>query len=125
MKLKNRTNQPSGFSLIVVVTIMVLLSLIAVGLLSLSTTTLRKSSHLSAKATANSNARLALALAIADLQKYAGDDRRITADANIDSQQKGKNFVGIWESWSPNLSANPTQTAPDYDSEKNSRFLRW
>ena len=118
-----------GFALVVTVTIMILLSLIAVGLLSLSSTVLRASSASDARLQAQANARLALNLAIGELQRTLGDDRRISADASVILSSveatSTSHVVGVWESWSPQLSKNLTESAPNYENEKDERFLRW
>jgi hypothetical protein len=111
--------------MIVVVTLMILLSLLAVGLLSLSVTTLRSTESVDPQNRAQANARLALDLAMAELQKQAGDDRRITADGEMVDGHAEPNAVGVWDSWSPEYTAAPRQRAPDYESEKQSRFRRW
>ena len=108
---------------------MVLLSLLALGLLSLSNVAMRTSGRSSDDRLARANARLALDLAVAQLQQSLGDDRRITANASLllgaeDTSDRG-NVLGVWESWSPELSKNPGGTAPNYESEKEQRFQRW
>lgn len=80
-----RTHRPTprGFALIVTLSLMILLTVIAVGLLSLSVISLRSTSQGAAQAEARANARLALLLALGELQKYAGQDQRVTATADI------------------------------------------
>lgn len=105
---------------------MILLTVIAVGLLTLSSISLRSSSSAEAMGRAHANARLSVMLALGELQKHAGDDRRVTADATIlDPSSPQPNLVGVWDSWSPNYVANPTQSAPDYTSTKESNFRTW
>lgn len=79
----------SGFALVITLTLMILLSVLAVGLLSLSTVALRSSSQGMAQAEASANARLALLLALNDLQKSLGDDRKVTATADIAGKSDG------------------------------------
>jgi hypothetical protein len=88
-------------------------------------TTLRSAENEDAQIRARANARLALSLAIAELQKQAGDDRRITADGDLVDGREEPNAVGVWNSWSPKFSADPRQTAPNYESEKDDSFRRW
>ena len=75
--------RPRGFALVVTLSLMILLTIIAVGLLSLSSIALRQSGVNSAQASARDNAWLGLQLALAELQKNAGDDRRVTANGSI------------------------------------------
>ncbi|MCX6873047.1 MAG: hypothetical protein NTW21_04460 [Verrucomicrobia bacterium] len=72
-----------GFALVITLTLMILLTVIAVGLLTLSSITMRASTQGKAMQTARDNARMALVLAIGELQKYAGQDQRITATADM------------------------------------------
>ncbi len=126
-----------GFALVVTLSLMILLTVIAVGLLSLSAVSLRSSSTGEADARAYANARMAVILAIGELQREAGDDRRITADASIllpdaippaggqSKPQPQRHLVGVWSSWSPGLIANPGQSAPDYKTPKTNLFRSW
>ena len=114
----------NGFALVVTLALMVLLTLIAVGLLSLSTIALRSSGQGEAMATARANARLALMLALGELQKTAGDDRRVTVDASIFDGANNPNVVGVWKSWSPKLAEDPSASAPDY-GKKSQQFVAW
>ena len=111
--------------MVVTLSLMILLTIIAVGLLGLSAVSLRSSSQEMAQAEARANARLALMLAIGDLQKHLGPDRAITAPSEILSTPTTSvakpNTTGVWESW---WDFNPNG-APDYGSEKTSRFRRW
>lgn len=104
---------------------MILLTVIAVGLLSLSSISLRSTANGEAEARAFANARVAILMAIGDLQKEAGDDRRITADASILENTAQPNLVGVWSSWSPKSAVQPDQAAPDYNSQKTSLFKSW
>jgi hypothetical protein len=62
---------------------MALLVLVALAMMSLSTIEMRSSRNANAQNEAKANARLALMLAIGDLQKNAGGDKTITAQASI------------------------------------------
>jgi len=97
---------------------------VAVGLLSLATISLRSSGAESANRIACSNARMALMLALGELQKTAGDDRRVTGDGSLFDGAKHPGAVGVWKSWSPNLIENPT-SQPSYDTIKADRFVAW
>lgn len=117
--------QSAGFSLLVTLTIMMLLLVIGVGLLSLSVISLRSSTVGDARARATANARLAVVMAIGELQTQTGDDRRITADASILGSVPQPQLVGVWSSWSPGLTSSPTDSAPNYETEKEERFRSW
>ncbi len=121
----HRKFRSRGFVLIVTLSLMILLTVIAVGLLTLSTISLRSSTAGEAEARAFTNARLAVIMAIGELQKEAGDDRRITADASILAKTSQAHLVGTWSSWSPNFDLTPDQNAPDYSSPKTGLFRSW
>ena len=110
--------------MVVTLALMTLLTLIAVGLLSLSTIAMRSSGQGESMATARANARLALMLALGELQKVAGDDRRVTVDGSIFDGAKNPNVVGVWKSWSPKLAEDPSASAPDY-GKKDQQFVAW
>lgn len=114
---------------------MVLLSILALGMLSLSTVSLRSMNASSPAEIARANARMAVMMALGELQRTAGDDRRITADGSIFTGAAQPNAVGVWKSWSPELARNPTGGAPGYTTPKtataagpaplNPGFLTW
>jgi len=79
-----------GFALVIALTLMILLTVVAVGMLTLSTITLRASNQGKAMQTAREHARIALMLAIGELQKYASQDQRITATADIAGTADGQ-----------------------------------
>lgn len=82
----------SGFVLIVTLMLMILLSILCVSLLGLSSIALRTHSGSSAQTAARANARLALLIAIGDLQNAAGDDRKVTATADIAGKSDGSSL---------------------------------
>ncbi len=122
-----RRKAPGGFALIATLMLMVLITVIATGLLGLASIELRKSTTGEARAAAMENARLGLMLALGQLQKDLGDDRRITADASILGSSARPHLVGVWESWNPGFTLNPSQAVAStfYDSAKDSRFQGW
>jgi len=88
-----------GFSLVATVSMMVLLSMLALAMLSLASVTLRSSSQGDALNQARANARMALTIAIGELQKQAGADTRVTANAGLtDSSSPNPYWVGVWPS---------------------------
>lgn len=105
----------------VTVSLMLLLALLAVGLLSLSTVGLRSSSRLEAQRTAQANARLALEMAIGQLQRHAGPDQRITAEAGMLGDDtvatEARAWTGLWRS-SPSTPTN-------FDPGRPEAFDRW
>lgn len=74
--------EQKAFALVATISLLVLVALVCLGLLSLSSLSLRGSQQSEAQARAQTNARLALMMAIGDLQKYAGPDQRVTANAD-------------------------------------------
>lgn len=82
-----------GFALVVTLVLMILLAVLCVSLLTLSSVALRTSAQTSAQATARDNARMALLIAIGDLQKSLGDDRKITATADIAGKADGSQLA--------------------------------
>lgn len=97
MKTRRNRSKDRGFALVVCVSLMVLITMLAVAMLSLSGIAIRQSGHSDAIVTARANARLGLMLALADLQKLAGPDRRITADASIlNAPPENRQWVGVW-----------------------------
>jgi hypothetical protein len=97
---RRRCSRPSGFALVTTLSLLVLLTLLAVGLLTLSAIGLRSSGAAEHRRQAEANARLALVLAIGELQKHAGPDRRVTADAAIldakANSVKEAHWTGVW-----------------------------
>ena len=83
MKAQTAPLHSKGFALIVTLSLMILLTVIAVGLLTLSSISLRSTNSSAAIAEARQNARMAMILALGELQKFAGEDRRVTATADI------------------------------------------
>ena len=97
-RIGRRSRRSAGFALVVTLSLLVLLTLLAVGLLTLSAVSLRAGSASEHRRQAQANARLALMLAIGELQKHAGPDRRVTADAAIlDSTGGSGDPVGVAE----------------------------
>lgn len=87
-----------GFALVVTLSLMILITIVAVGMLSLATITLRSTGQGEAQARARANARLALMLAIGDLQKHAGPDTRVTANASQQNSNSPNPFwLGVWK----------------------------
>lgn len=72
------------------------------------------------------NARLGLTLAVARLQEELGDDRRVTAPANLLYPAAGRaQTVGVWNSSLSPFLNNPLAPAPDYDRDRREAFRGW
>jgi len=117
-----------GFALVVTLGLMVLLSVLVIGLLSLSTVTLRSSQNGKDLALAQANARLALTMAIGQLQKYTGDDRRITMTADqmtnsadgsaTSAHATRRHWTGVYKAWD-------RSTTPEPETRPSPEFLSW
>jgi len=87
-----------GFALIATISVMVLLVMIALAMLSLSTIEMRQASRSSYQQEAQANARMALMIAIGQLQKYAGPDTRVTANASVaNASSPNPYWVGVYK----------------------------
>lgn len=113
-----RSPSERGFALVITLSLMVLLTIVAVGLLTLGSISLRSAGAGDAQAQAYANARMAVMMAIGQLQKQAGDDRRITADASISDNAKQGHMVGTWNSWTPDFAKDPTKATVQYGTPK-------
>lgn len=133
MKLSNPHASQAGFALISSITIMALLVMITMGMLTLSVTERRNATHTVYQLEAQANAKVALIEAIGALQKYAGSDQRITAEASILEEPEplsdklaNRHWVGVWRSdalkGEPAIGAQPlvyrdtTTSGPDAGS---------
>lgn len=116
-----------GFALVITLSLMVLLTILAVGLMSLSAISLRSSTTGDDQAQAYANARMAIMLALGQLQKHAGDDRRITADASIATSVEQEHLVGVYNSWTHNFVSQPDKSisSSQYTTQKNNNFRTW
>ena len=125
-----------GFALVTVLTLMVLLTLLALGLLTLASVSLRNTDVNEAKATARANARLSVLIAIGELQKHAGQDKRITTNGTFDSSATttgsyGKLpedvanpwLTGIWEREDKPLDPNESGFEPHPVAAGKTRWI--
>ena len=119
----------SGFALVATVSMMVLLTLVAIAMLSLSTIEQRSSGGGANEADrmARANARMALMIALGELQKAAGPDQRVSANADILVESNQPHLLGVWKSYKQ---ANGDTTAIDYtrktkDLEDGGDFVQW
>lgn len=111
----------------ITLSLMVLLTVLAVGLMSLSAISLRSSTTGDDQAQAYANARMAVIMALGQLQKHAGDDRRITADASIATGVSQEQLVGVYNSWTHNFVSQPDKSiaSSQYTTQKNTAFRTW
>ena len=87
-----------GFALIATISVMVLMVMIALAMLSLSTIELRQSQSGKHQQEAQANARMALMIAIGELQKHAGPDTRVTANASLaNASSPNPYWVGVYK----------------------------
>ncbi|MBK1855496.1 hypothetical protein JO972_11045 [Verrucomicrobiaceae bacterium 5K15] len=115
-------NRPA-FVLIATVSVMVLLVMIAMAMLSMATLEQRTSGESQALISARANARMGLMLALAELQKAAGPDQRITANASIDENNTAQaHLLGVWRSFKP---SNNDTNAISYSAQKTGDFIQW
>ena len=106
-KLHSRTG--AGFALIASLVLLSSLALICLAFISLAQTEQKHSKLWHHQQQARANARMALSIALAELQKYAGPDQRITANAAIlDTDPstpeidgiENPHFLGVWKNTS-------------------------
>lgn len=127
-----------GFALLSTMMLLLLAGVMCLGLLTLSSISLKGAAQQDAQQMARANARLALQLALGELQKHAGPDQRITANAaSVTNTGSGAPscVLGVWRSWEGKDANNGVPAAPDYsskqatgslsDSGQTGRFLRW
>ncbi len=100
---------------------MILLSILALGMLGLSSVALRNTSQGKAEAEARANARMGLLCAISRLQELAGDDRRVTAAADLvmdeSSTHGSRHWTGVW--------SNANDASEIYAKTPEARFDGW
>ena len=121
--LRHESYTQRGFVLIATVSVMVLLVMIALAMLSVATLEQRGSRETEAMNAARANARMGLMLALAELQKAAGPDQRITAEASIDgSNTVQPQLLGVWSSYKQ---ANASTGVISYTTQKSDDFIQW
>lgn len=140
MKAKNTqtpSTQQRGFALIASISIMALLVMITLGMLTLSTSETRHMKQGKHLQMAQANAKLALMMALGELQQYAGQDQRVTAEADIlnsdgflgtDRDPGAKHYVGVYstEEWQKRDNNGIRASWKKYDANRNKEaFRRW
>jgi hypothetical protein len=113
-----------GFALIATLSITALITLLVLALLALSTQTGRTHAQWKSAAMAQANARLSMMLALGELQRMAGDDRRVTATADLKmdpaSTHASRYWTGVWSNSAGNNSSSQIHTRTP-----QSRFEGW
>jgi len=130
--------RPGGFALVVTLSLMVLLLVLSVGLLSISSILIRGTGLGEPQEVARANARLGLMLALAELQLAAGDDRAVTAAADIGRLPEGlrqanpaagltnpqpgtRYWTGVWTNTQPSALA----ASQIYNRTPEAALKRW
>ncbi|MFC4991598.1 hypothetical protein [Rubritalea tangerina] len=119
-----------GFALIACLSIMALMVMLIVGMLSLSAVEMKTSEVDRANGEARANARMALMMAIGELQKSTGPDQRVTAEADIYSEDgftgweasvDKKHYVGVYttEKWHERDSSGVRESQKEYKEDRN------
>jgi type II secretory pathway pseudopilin PulG len=130
--MKNHTSKKrvSGFALIATLLMLILLLILAVGIQSVSAISLRSSKQSDAMLEAQANAKMALMMAIGELQRLAGPDMRVTAQANT-VDEAYPSLLGVWKSWEgTNHDATGRPIVPNYGLKDQAesaggRFVDW
>jgi hypothetical protein len=91
------TKDRRGFALLITITLLAFLVLLLVSLAALTRVETQVAANNQTLAQARQNALMALNIAVGQLQKYAGSDMRVTAQANsLDSAANNPWFTGVW-----------------------------
>ncbi len=114
----------SGFALISTLMLMILLAILCVGMLGLSAVSIRSSSRDNVQAEAQANARMALLIALGRLQELAGDDRRVTATADLRMDQASDHASRYWTGVWSNAAAD-TASQEIYTRTPEAKFEGW
>jgi len=126
MKKRLVPNSKEGFALVISLSLAGLVLLILVLLSTTASIAIRGSAGDTERLRADLNAQLALAVAMGRLQVEVGDDRRVTAPADLafpGTEHAG--LVGVWDSAPNPWVEDPGSRAPNYDREKERSFRRW
>lgn len=132
-----RQNRTSGFAVVAAISLMALVTLLLLAITAYMQVESLNATQLKDIQKARSNARLALMVAIGELQKQAGPDQRITAEADIintdgflgaDRHPRRKHYLGIYstEGWHARDANGIRNSWKPYDPERNKEaFQRW
>lgn len=96
-----------GFALLITITLLALLVLLLVSLASLTRVETSVAANNQKLAQARQNALMALNIAVGQLQRYAGPDNRVTAQASLTgSSVQNPWFTGVWDADTNSASAS-------------------
>ena len=91
-----------GFALLITITLLAFLVVLLVGLAAYTRIETAVASNTQRQTQARQNALLGLDVALGQLQKYAGQDQRVTATAESFGGVTGtKHFTGVWDTTQP------------------------
>ncbi|WP_269542613.1 hypothetical protein [Cerasicoccus fimbriatus] len=107
--IKQKRQKTEGFALIVAISLMAFILMLILSLTTLVRIELNSGVHAKEQLQAQQNALLGLHMALGNLQKYAGDDQRVSAAAAIDDQVplENGNWTVVYDSRSPNAADSP------------------
>lgn len=109
--------QRRGFAVVVALTLMGFLTLLLVSLSVLVRVETSSAKQFEHEQTARAHAMLGVSVALGQLQKYAGPDQRVSAQAEINSANASHpNWTGIWDA-TPADPSDPSHALPPADDE--------
>lgn len=115
-----------GFALVLALSSMAFVLILVLSIFSLAAVETTNAAATLDRLEARENARLGLLQAIGTLQRELGEDRRVTAQADLlDPASARSAMVGVWESARAAQLDNPRARAPRYAAEKQRAFQRW
>lgn len=117
----------SGSALLLTLLVTSILLMVALTFSAMVRMEARAVSATAAHAQARANARLGIMMALGQLQQELGDDRRITAPADLRHPGSPRSSaVGVWESTLSEFLQEPSfARPPNYDREKERNFRGW
>lgn len=106
MQSPKRCQNNAGFALVIALSLMAFILALLVSLTIFISVEVSSSETQRATLRARQNAQLSLMVAVGELQKYAGEDQRVTARADITAQNPNNKFwTGVWDA--TNTGASP------------------
>ncbi len=116
-----------GFALIVSLVLMAFTLLVITSLTTFLKTGQQNIGDQQVQLRADLSAQFALKIALGQLQTELGDDRRVTATADLPfpSSSTRPGLVGVWDSAPNPWIVDPSTRAPNYSRQKERAFRRW